>query len=302
MRLGPLVAACSLLLLGPTATAQDEPDPDAKIWVLAFGNVQLCATPDAYPTFCEKNAARPRGALRTETVARLKEIADAERPKILKALGDPKVVLPLWIVNGVALQVPRSAVETLREHEDIRFVYGWDFTQNSPEVLDIGKRQHGTLTSSLAVGDGTGGTITGVAPRARLMPIRASGGPYRAGLAMQYAIEQAGDVLSMSFSIPNLGHGRGLWRTMAEHASAAGLVLVSGSGNSLSAPQVAGICALMLSANPDLSPWRVKAILEETAKDIKPRGKDPETGAGLVNAFKAVEQAKKEVRVAETPR
>ena len=52
-----------------------------------------------------------------------------------------------------------------------------------------------------------------------------------------------------------------------------------------------GVCALMLSANPELTPWRIKEILESTAKDLGPRGKDPKTGAGLVNALKAVEAA-----------
>ena len=64
-------------------------------------------------------------------------------------------------------------------------------------------------------------------------------------------------------------------------------------GNSLSAPHVAGACALMLDANPELMPWRLKAILEETAADVAPKGKDPKTGAGLMNVVAAVRQAKK---------
>ena len=190
----------------------------------------------------------------------------------------------------------------------------------------------------------------------------------------------------MSFSIPHLGHTRGLWRLMAEHACASGLVLVSGAGNfqqqqpipvqiripegipcvicvggvakdltvppfvslgpvewasvlfyedhphppglikpdvcafpgpgvglvspassgympednprrgnSLSAPQVAGVIALMLEANPRLPPWRVKAILEATAEDLLDEGKDAKTGAGLVDALAAVEAARKTV-------
>ena len=35
----------------------------------------------------------------------------------------------------------------------------------------------------------------------------------------------------MSFSIPNLGNVRGVWRMMSDHAVAAGLVLVGGAGN-----------------------------------------------------------------------
>ena len=61
-------------------------------------------------------------------------------------------------------------------------------------------------------------------------------------------------------------------------------------GNSLSAPHVAGVCALMLSAAPDLNVWTLKQILEDTATDIPPRGKDNETGSGLMHAYKAVQR------------
>ena len=47
----------------------------------------------------------------------------------------------------------------------------------------------------------------------------------------------------------------------------------------------------VLSANPELPAWRVKAILEATATDLEVPGKDPRTGAGLVNAFAAVKMA-----------
>ena len=52
-----------------------------------------------------------------------------------------------------------------------------------------------------------------------------------APLAFQYALENGADIMSMSFSIPNLGNARGLWRMMADHAVAAGLVLAGGAGN-----------------------------------------------------------------------
>ena len=204
-------------------------------------------------------------------------------------------------------------------------------------------------------------------------------------LAFQYAIENGADVVNMSFSIPNLGHTRGLWRLAAEHATAAGLVLVSGAGNfqqqqkipvqqripegipcvisaggvdqdmnvprfcslgpvewskvrfyedypmprglikpdvcgfpgagypildpaklngglidpnnrvrgdSFSGPHVSGTVALMFEANPRLTAMKVKQILESTAKDIAPPGKDNRTGAGLLDAYEAVKAAK----------
>lgn len=264
-------------------------------------------------------------------------------------------------------------------------IYGFDFARMSPEVLDTSGRKHGALTSSCTVGDGSSGTVTGVAPRSRVMALIAMGGPYNAARAFQYALSEGADVINMSFSIPNLGDTRGLWRMMAEHASSAGLVMVSGAGNfqrqaqvpvqiripegipcvvciggldrerrvpgfvslgpvewesvrffgdhampgglikpdvcafpgpgiqmiepgsktdylgadngrrgnSLSAPQAAGVIALMLSANPRLNPWEVKRLLEATAVDLETPGKDPRTGAGLIDALAAVKAAQR---------
>ncbi len=501
-----LCAATLAVLAAAPAVSQDEkaPAPAARLAnVIVLGKTQLLADAAAFDTFCTENAGRKRSELRTEIVGRLKEIAAAERPALLKALGSPEEYQTLWLLNAVVVRVPVAEVEKIRELKPVKWaygagavpewnpkvvqnaqskvstvlepvgerepfvvkgktipwnlkalevprvwkdlkvtgegalvvsidnglnynqqdltaniwrnagetpndgkdddgngliddVYGFDFSRLSPEILDVGKRQHGTLTSSLVVGDGTGGTVTGVAPRAKLMPLRAAGGPLLSARAMQYALEQGGDVVSMSFSIPLKGDIRGLWRMIAENATCAGLVLVSGAGNfqqteevpvqiripegipcvicvggvteklklspvssmgpvewgtvkfyedhampkglikpdvsafpgpaiglvgtqgndtylgknnrrrgnSLSAPQVAGTIALMLSANPELTPWRVKAILEETAKDVKPKGKDVETGAGLVNAYKAVKKAIEEraPETATTPR
>lgn len=69
--------------------------------------------------------------------------------------------------------------------------------------------------------------------------------------------------------------------TSADYSSSFG-------GTSSSTPKVAGIVALMLSKNPNLTPSEVKAILKNTADDIDAPGTDDKTGAGRVNAFKAV--------------
>ena len=64
-------------------------------------------------------------------------------------------------------------------------------------------------------------------------------------------------------------------------------------GNSFAGPHVAGVVALMLSANPDLNAWEVKEILESTCKDLGDKGRDVAFGAGLVNALDAVRAARK---------
>ncbi|WP_281085011.1 S8 family peptidase [Segatella bryantii] len=60
------------------------------------------------------------------------------------------------------------------------------------------------------------------------------------------------------------------------------------SGTSFSAPQVAGVAALMLSINPSLTGAQVRNILKTTAKDLGTAGRDNTFGYGLVDAYEAV--------------
>ncbi|MEL6668918.1 MAG: S8 family serine peptidase, partial [Bacteroidota bacterium] len=68
-------------------------------------------------------------------------------------------------------------------------------------------------------------------------------------------------------------------------------------GTSSATPLVAGICALILSANPNLTSSQVKSILERTAdkignrSDYDSRGHSRRYGYGRVNADKAVAEA-----------
>ena len=59
-------------------------------------------------------------------------------------------------------------------------------------------------------------------------------------------------------------------------------------GTSAACPQVAGVAALMLSANPSLTESQVRTILKNTATDLGIIGVDTIYGAGLVNAYAAV--------------
>ena len=80
------------------------------------------------------------------------------------------------------------------------------------------------------------------------------------------------------------------------------------SGTSASAPQIAGVCALLLQKNPKLTPAEVKALLTRTAIDVRDGGANPAsdpagvgikagpgvdgaTGSGLVDAHAAWLQA-----------
>jgi hypothetical protein len=62
-------------------------------------------------------------------------------------------------------------------------------------------------------------------------------------------------------------------------------------GTSVAAPVVAGVAALVLSANPGLSATQAITLLRQTADDLGAAGWDSTFGAGRVNAARAVQQA-----------
>ncbi|MGZ9586303.1 S8 family peptidase [Paenibacillus marinisediminis] len=62
----------------------------------------------------------------------------------------------------------------------------------------------------------------------------------------------------------------------------------AGEGTSMSAPQVAGVAALVWSMYPDMKPYQIREHLRRTAQDIGPKGWDSKSGYGLLRADKAV--------------
>jgi subtilase family protein/fervidolysin-like protein len=60
------------------------------------------------------------------------------------------------------------------------------------------------------------------------------------------------------------------------------------TGTSFAAAEVTGVVALLLERKPDLGQEGVRKALMATARDLGPKGFDPEFGAGLVDAYAAV--------------
>ena len=63
------------------------------------------------------------------------------------------------------------------------------------------------------------------------------------------------------------------------------------SGTSMACPHVSGLIALIHQASPGISINDVRALLEETAKDLGDTGKDNTFGSGRINALAAMEIA-----------
>lgn len=79
--------------------------------------------------------------------------------------------------------------------------------------------------------------------------------------------------------------GVNIWSTLP------GNMYGSYSGTSMAAPHVAGVAALMLSANPDLTPAQMKEILQETGTSLDSLNGKTSSGK-MVNALTAVQRAK----------
>ncbi|MBI5764165.1 MAG: S8 family serine peptidase [Planctomycetes bacterium] len=70
-----------------------------------------------------------------------------------------------------------------------------------------------------------------------------------------------------------------------------GGLYVSGTGTSFSAPIVAGVAALVISAAPSLTGNQVQDVLKQTTDDLGTVGQDTSYGTGRINAYRAVTTA-----------
>ena len=100
------------------------------------------------------------------------------------------------------------------------------------------------------------------------------------------------DIVSLRGSgVANVTGATGLAGTDARRLNSTELpYYTTANGTSFSAPQVAGAIALILEANPTLTPAQVKEILQRTATPLPPYYAY-ETGAGMLNVHAAVLEA-----------
>ncbi|MCX6161384.1 MAG: S8 family serine peptidase, partial [Ignavibacteriae bacterium] len=116
---------------------------------------------------------------------------------------------------------------------------GWDYTTNN---YNITTASHGSATLGHVIGDGTGGTQTGVAPESKCILMRNGSGYTQQILAAQYAVLEGADVMTSSLSwkwnmSPKPDYSA--MRLAADMSLAAGMIhtnSTSNDGNSYGAP------------------------------------------------------------------
>lgn len=170
---------------------------------------------------------------------------------------------------------------------------GWGFPGQHPEVISVGgvhRRPDGTLEAS----NYTSGFMSPIYPGRRVPDVSGLVGMLPHAMYILLPIP--------SGCVIDQGNAGGSFPNGDETPSDDGWAAFSGT--SAAAPQIAGVCALLLQACPQLTPVQVRDILMATARDVTvgtnhpnfgnpaTPGPDTATGNGLVDAHRAVLLAK----------
>lgn len=165
---------------------------------------------------------------------------------------DPKRWLHPWYVH--ALKADRvwerfgvSGKGTLNVIHDFHFakspqmaesqspIVGFNFNNGTAQICvqpesDSSRDLHGIMCAAIVCGRGSPEFRYefGLAPSGEWAGVIARG---EIEASVEWAIENAADTYSMSFSIPGLGQYRSHWRKILEHGTICGLCFVSGAGN-----------------------------------------------------------------------
>jgi len=114
-------------------------------------------------------------------------------------------------------------------------LHGYDFVNNDNNPMD--DHGHGTHCAGTVAGDGTSGSQTGMAPEASIMCIKlldssGSGSESVCWTAIEFAVDNGADVLSMSFGWQHSwGTNRTAWRNAMDYVYAADVFASVAAGN-----------------------------------------------------------------------
>ena len=118
------------------------------------------------------------------------------------------------------------------EHPDYP-LHGYDFVNDDYSPDDL--LNHGTSVAGMVAGNGTNGMITGIAPSAKIMALKAmcKTGASESTIfaAIEFAVEHGADVMTLSVGAPQWYADRVAFRTIMDNVKNAGLVATVSAGN-----------------------------------------------------------------------
>jgi thermitase len=101
----------------------------------------------------------------------------------------------------------------------------------------------------------------------------------------------ASNVYDQLYAWSNTGNNIDMSAPGQVYTTIPGASYTNAAGTSFSAPIVAGVAALVMSANPSLTATQVQDVLKKSADDLGPAGWDSSYGWGRVNASRAMSLA-----------
>ncbi|MEU8192077.1 type VII secretion-associated serine protease mycosin [Micromonospora carbonacea] len=162
--------------------------------------------------------------------------APTEAPWALTRL-DPASAWRVTRGEGVTVAVVDSGVSATHPLLRGQVRPGRDFNALPSNAGQCDAAGHGTIVAGIIAGrEGTGSPFTGIAPAARILPVRVlpdtrrtndEGLPAQIGLAIRWAVDQGADVINLSLvTLP-----RPELAAAVEYALAKGVVVVAAAGN-----------------------------------------------------------------------
>lgn len=169
---------------------------------------------------------------------------------------------------GVIVAQPDTGVTTHPEFESVVFLPGYDFVEDKRGNTDplgyIGNPGHGTATASVII-SGTSGKVTGVAPKAKHMPIRAVESVVRVSQlsvaeAIEFAVKNGAQVITMSLGgLPSFSLWTALGRAIEKN-----VIVLAAAGNCVDAvvyPARYEACIAVAGVNSKDEPWKGLAMV-----------------------------------------
>ena len=132
-------------------------------------------------------------------------------------------------------EIPNNGIDD--EHNGyVDDVSGWNFQFNNNDISESDfVFGHGTHTTGTVAGDGTNGNTTGMAPDVSMMILRiwtSFSGESTVWEAMQYAVDNGADIISVSLGWPDFSNpNRQMWRNVCINTIAGGVVVIYAAGN-----------------------------------------------------------------------